>query len=77
MSINAIYMGGYGIYVWSAFIFAFVCCLYLYLKTKRELHRQEQAFLNHVKDLPKAKVQIVQTQRVNKEILVTSSKYSN
>ena len=36
MIIDAIYMGGYGIYVWSAFIFAFVCCLYLYLKTKKE-----------------------------------------
>jgi len=77
MIIDAIYMGGYGIYVWSAFIFAFVCCLYLYLKTKKELHKQEQIFLSKVGDLPKAKVKIAQTQRANKEILATSSKYNN
>ncbi len=77
MIIDAIYMGGYGIYVWSAFIFAFVCCLYLYLKTKKELHKQEQIFLSKVEDLPKAKVKIAQTQRANKEILATSLKYNN
>ena len=38
---------------------------------------EDSEILSHVKDLPKAKVKIVQTQRVNKEILVTSSKYSN
>ena len=34
MNIELLTMNGYGQFVWTAFIFSFVACLYLYLKTK-------------------------------------------
>ena len=36
--------GGYGQFIWPAFIFTFVICLILYLKTKKELQKQEKVF---------------------------------
>ena len=37
-------MGGYGQFVWPAFIFTFVSCFVLYLKTNRKLKKQEKMF---------------------------------
>ena len=45
MYIELLTLGGYGQFVWPAFIFTFVCCFSLYLKTKRELTKQERLFL--------------------------------
>ena len=42
-------LDGYGQYVWAAFIFTFVSCFYLYLKTKKELKKQEKIFLAEFK----------------------------
>ena len=49
MSLELIVLGGYGQFVWPAFIFSFVSCLYLYLKTKKELKEQEKIFLDEFK----------------------------
>ena len=38
-------MNGYGLYVWTAFTFSFVSCLYLYLKTRIEFKKQEKIYL--------------------------------
>jgi len=46
MDSELIILGGYGQFVWPAFIFTFANCFYLYLKTKRELQKQEKLFLN-------------------------------
>ena len=37
-------MNGYGLYVWTAFTFSFVSCLYLYLKTRIEFKKQEKIY---------------------------------
>ena len=71
-----IYMDGYGIFVWSSFIFTFVCCLSFYLKTKRELKKQEKMFLSKVSSLSANKVQIIKKQKTNKEILVSSLNFN-
>ena len=44
-------MGGYGQFVWPAFIFTFVSCFALYLKTKREFQKQEKMFLKEFKQV--------------------------
>ena len=49
MNLELIVLGGYGQFVWPAFIFSFVSCLYLYLKTKKELKKQEKIFLAEFK----------------------------
>ena len=38
-------MNGYGQFVWTAFIFSFASCLYLYLKTRIEFKKQEKIYL--------------------------------
>ena len=72
MMTDFISMGGYGIFVWSAFIFTFTCCLVLFLKTKKELKKQEKMFLEKMKKLPTAKVKIAERRKATKHILVSN-----
>ena len=46
MNLSLFILGGYGQFVWPAFIFTFLICFYLYLKTKKELQKQEKLFLS-------------------------------
>ena len=41
-------MNGYGIYVWSSFLFTFLICLFLFLKTKKSLIKLEKDLLSHL-----------------------------
>tara|TARA_B100001996_G_scaffold282345_1_gene222723 strand:+ start:1060 stop:1275 length:216 start_codon:yes stop_codon:yes gene_type:complete len=41
MNFELFILQGYGHFVWSAFIFTFLCFFILYLKTKKELNKQE------------------------------------
>ena len=45
MNFDLLILGGYGQFVWSAFIFTFACCFALYVKTKKEFQKQEKMFL--------------------------------
>ena len=49
MILDFVILGGYGHYVWPAFIFAFIICSILYLKTRREFLKQEKLLLNNIK----------------------------
>ena len=71
MNAELLILGGYGQFVWSAFIFTFVCCLALYLKTKKELKKQEAIFLIEYKQPKIAKIKVVK----QKEVLSGSSVY--
>ena len=51
MVIELLILGGYGQFVWPAFIFTFASCSYLYFKTRNELKKQEKMFLNNFKQL--------------------------
>ena len=44
MNLDLFILGGYGQFVWPAFIFTFVSCFVLYLKTNRKLKKQEKMF---------------------------------
>jgi len=46
MSINFLVLGGYGYFVWPAFIFAFLNFYILYAKTLNKLKKQEQLYIN-------------------------------
>ena len=41
MNFELFTLQGYGHFVWPAFIFTFLCFFILYLKTKKELNKQE------------------------------------
>ena len=50
-------MKGYGLYVWSSFIFTFVVCLYFYLKTKKTLKKLEKNFIKETETLSKIELE--------------------
>lgn len=66
---DLIFMGGHGLFVWSAFIFTFVCCVYLYARTAKELKKQEKIYLNSLKKLPELKIIEIKKQKLAKQIL--------
>ena len=52
-------MGGYGHFVWPAFIFTLVSCFTLYLKTNKEFKKEEKMFLNEFKQMQTVKIKAV------------------
>ena len=51
MNLELLILGGYGQFVWPAFIFTFVSCFSLYVKTKKEFKKQEKIFLKEFKQI--------------------------
>ena len=70
---NFFILDGYGQFVWPAFIFTFVSCFYLYLKTKRDFQKQEKLFLNEFKQLQTIKIEVDKRKETRKKILSGSS----
>jgi len=75
MNIEFLVLGGYGSFVWPAFIFTFVSCFLLYIKTKKELKRQEKMFLIEFKQIPIAKIEVAKQKELLKKVLSSSSTY--
>ena len=73
MNLELLILNGYGQYVWPAFVFTFVSCLILYIKTKRELQKQEKIFLNEYKEVHTSRVQTIEEKEITKEVLSGSS----
>ena len=64
MNMEFLVLDGYGIFVWPAFIFAFVSCFLLYLKTKKEFKRQEKMFLIEFKQIPVRKIEVAEQKKL-------------
>lgn len=75
MIVDYLTLGGYGEFVWSAFIFTFVCCFLLYLKTKKELKRQEKMFLTEFKQKPITKIEVAKQRKLLKGVLSSNPTY--
>ena len=71
MNTELLILGGYGQFVWSAFIFTFVCCFVLYLNTKKELINLEAIFLSEYKHPKLTNIKVAK----QKEVLSASSVY--
>ena len=56
MNLELLILGGYGQFVWPAFIFTFVSCIALYVKTKREFQKHEKLFLKEFKQMQTDKI---------------------
>tara|TARA_Y100000591_G_C21558620_1_gene557380 strand:- start:35 stop:265 length:231 start_codon:yes stop_codon:yes gene_type:complete len=74
MNIDFLLMDGYGIYVWSAFAFNFIVCLFLFLKTRKSLKKVEQEFKLEVAKLSEEKVEILTEGKISKDILISQLK---
>ena len=57
MNLEFLILGGYGQFVWPAFIFTFVSCFFLYIKTKKEFQKQEKIFLKEFKQMQTEKIE--------------------
>ena len=57
MNLDFLILNGYGQFVWSAFIFTFVSCFSLYIKTKKEFQKQEKVFLKEFKQMQTEKIE--------------------
>ena len=66
MNLELFTLGGYGYFIWPAFIFTFSSCFFLYLKTKKELIKQEKIFFHYFKQ---PKVIKIKTERNSKKSL--------
>ena len=59
MNLEFLILDGYGQFVWPAFIFTFVSCFSLYVKTKKEFQKQEKIFLKEFKQMQTEKIETV------------------
>ena len=71
MNLELLILGGYGQFVWPAFIFTFVSCFVLYVKTKKEFQKQEKLFLKEFKQIKTEKIETTK----NKEVLSSSPSF--
>ena len=69
MNIELLTFGEYGQFIWPAFIFTFLVCFSLYVKTKQELQRQEKIFLNEFKQSKNIKIETGKIKESTREVL--------
>jgi len=73
MNFEFLILGGYGQFVWPSFIFTIVTCLFLYLKTKKELQKQEKIFFSKHAQRSVIKIETTEAKKTAKEVLSSSS----
>jgi heme exporter protein D len=69
-------MDGYGVYVWSAFLFTMLSFISLYLLIKKQLVREQAIFVSKFLNLSEKKLEAVKAKKINKEILVSSPNFN-
>ena len=65
-------MNGYGLYVWSAFLFTFISFTTLYMITKYQFIKERNKFVTKFGALDSKKADLARLQTINKEILSSS-----
>ncbi len=69
MFMELLTMNGYGQFVWPAFVFSFVSCMYLYLKVRIEFKKQEKIYLLDFKEEKVKKIQFGKKNKSSEEAL--------
>ena len=67
-------MNGYGLYVWSAFIFSLFSFATLYAVTKAQYIKEREKFLVKFGELDSKKAEVAKLQKINKEILYSNQR---
>jgi len=60
MNIELFIFGVHGQFVWSAFLFTIISCLFLYLRTKIKLQNMEKKFSEHFEQTQNFKVEVLE-----------------
>ena len=71
MTLNFIYMNGYGVYVLSSFLFTLICFAGLYLATRAQLIKEQNKFYVKFGELNSDQIQEAKKQKIYKEIIAT------
>jgi heme exporter protein D len=72
MIIEFLHMNGYGLYVWSAFLFTLLSFTTLYVITKIQYVKERKKFVFRFGTLDSKKAEVARSQTINKEILSNS-----
>ncbi len=67
------FMKGYGLYVWSAFLFTLFSFLVLFLITKIQYTKEKSKFISKFGSLNSERAAFAKSQSINKEILSNTS----
>ena len=70
---EVLYMNGYGLYVWSSFVFTISCFCILYSVIKLQLVKEQKKFRARFESLETDKIEIANKQETYQEILATPS----
>tara|TARA_Y100000816_G_scaffold200113_1_gene146880 strand:- start:1158 stop:1385 length:228 start_codon:yes stop_codon:yes gene_type:complete len=63
------FMNGYGIYVWSAFVFTFLSFAFLYIVIRVQYIRERKKFITKFGNLNSERAIFAKSQSINREIL--------
>ena len=66
-------MNGYGLYVWSAFLFTLLSFVTLYIVTKIQYNKEKEKFTSKFGTLNPERAAFAKSQSINKEILSNTS----
>ena len=73
MILEILFMNGYGVYVWSAFIFTLFSFVSLYLVIKIQYVKEKNKFVSKFGNLNSERAAFARSQSINKEILSNTS----
>ena len=64
-----LFMNGYGLYVWSSFVFTFLSFVSLYIVIKTQYVKEKNKFIAKFGNLNSERATFAKSQSINKEIL--------
>ena len=70
---ETLFMNGYGLYVWSSFIFTLLSFMSLYIVIKTQYLKEKNKFIAKFGTLNSERAAFAKSQSINKEILSNTS----
>ena len=71
MDLGFFIMGGYGHFVWPAFMFTLISCFVFYLKTNKAFKKEEKIFLRNFKQIQEIKIKTAKKQEALSDALIS------
>ena len=68
-----LFMNGYGLYVWSSFVFTLLSFMSLYIVIKTQYVKEKNKFIAKFGTLNSERAAFAKSQKINKEILSNTS----
>jgi len=69
MHIDILFFNGYAAFIWPAFMFTLVSFLILYIKTRKELNKQENIYLKEYKQPCTIKIRSIANKEIIEQVL--------